>query len=305
MLSNPSFSIIIPHFNIPNLLMRCLDSIPIREDVQVIVVDDNSPDADTYLKRFSALSRPYLDFIQTSASGGAGYARNVGLKHVKGKYVLFADADDYFLPCFETILNNYQEETADIVFFNGISLDPETGISSFRANHLRKMHELYMKHPEEAKAQFRYLFGEPWCKFIRTSLIQNHHIAFDEVPIHNDTKFSYLVGYYAREIRVDPTELYCVTFRPNSVSRATSLDIEKVRTRVFAEKNRFLADRSISLFDPILLWPFQHFLSQKSLKGLTVCFRIAKSYGFSPLFILEKIYLPRIENRVKRRFNRA
>ena len=40
----PTFSIIIPHYDIPDLLMRCLKSIPVSEDIQVIVVDDNSPD---------------------------------------------------------------------------------------------------------------------------------------------------------------------------------------------------------------------------------------------------------------------
>jgi len=43
---NPTFSIIIPHKNIPDLLMRCLKSIPVSEDIQLIVVDDNSADAD-------------------------------------------------------------------------------------------------------------------------------------------------------------------------------------------------------------------------------------------------------------------
>ena len=37
-----NYSIIIPHKNIPQLLKRCLDSIPQRDDVQIIVVDDNS-----------------------------------------------------------------------------------------------------------------------------------------------------------------------------------------------------------------------------------------------------------------------
>ena len=36
----PLFSIIIPHKDIPDLLMRCLKSIPVSEDIQVIVVDD-------------------------------------------------------------------------------------------------------------------------------------------------------------------------------------------------------------------------------------------------------------------------
>ena len=62
----PLFSIIIPHYDIPDLLMRCLKSIPVSEDIQVIVVDDNSPDADTYLERYPELSRPYLEFIRTT-----------------------------------------------------------------------------------------------------------------------------------------------------------------------------------------------------------------------------------------------
>ena len=60
----PSFSIIIPHKDIPNLLMRCLRSIPVSEDIQVIVVDDNSADADTYLDRYPELSRPLFKVIR-------------------------------------------------------------------------------------------------------------------------------------------------------------------------------------------------------------------------------------------------
>jgi glycosyltransferase involved in cell wall biosynthesis len=37
-----NYSFIIPHKNCPDLLQRCVDSIPDRDDVQVIVVDDNS-----------------------------------------------------------------------------------------------------------------------------------------------------------------------------------------------------------------------------------------------------------------------
>ena len=56
----PLFSIIIPHKDIPDLLMRWLRSIPMSEDIQVIVVDDNSADAETYLDRYPELSPSYL-----------------------------------------------------------------------------------------------------------------------------------------------------------------------------------------------------------------------------------------------------
>ena len=114
---NPIFSIIIPHKGIPDLLMRCLKSIPMSEDIQVIVVDDNSPDADTYLERYPELSRPYLEFIRTTKGGGAGYARNVGLEHAKGKWLLFADADDFYVEDMYDIISSNADSEADVIYF--------------------------------------------------------------------------------------------------------------------------------------------------------------------------------------------
>ena len=37
-----NFTIIIPHKNIPLLLSRLINSIPVREDLEIIVVDDGS-----------------------------------------------------------------------------------------------------------------------------------------------------------------------------------------------------------------------------------------------------------------------
>ena len=37
-----TYSVIIPHYNIPTLLQRCLSTIPKRKDLEIIIVDDNS-----------------------------------------------------------------------------------------------------------------------------------------------------------------------------------------------------------------------------------------------------------------------
>lgn len=107
----PTFSIIIPHKDIPDLLMRCLRSIPVSEDIQVIVVDDNSAGADSYFKKYPEMSRSFWEFIRAPKNGGAGYARNIGLDRAKGKYVLFADADDFFTYCINDILDEYKNES--------------------------------------------------------------------------------------------------------------------------------------------------------------------------------------------------
>ena len=91
-----NYSIIIPHYDIPDLLVRCLKSIPVREDVQVIVVDDYSPGNEEYAARYPELTRPFVEFYTTASHGGAGCARNVGLQHARGRWLAFADADDFW-----------------------------------------------------------------------------------------------------------------------------------------------------------------------------------------------------------------
>ena len=54
---NCHYSIIIPHKNIPALLQRCLDSIPSREDIQIIVVDDNSSSTEVNFTKFPGNNR--------------------------------------------------------------------------------------------------------------------------------------------------------------------------------------------------------------------------------------------------------
>ena len=85
-----NYSIIIPHKNCPDLLKRLLDSIPERDDVQIIVVDDNSDEG-----KKPSIDRKDTEVILLDAerSKGAGRARNVGLEHAEGKWLLFADAD--------------------------------------------------------------------------------------------------------------------------------------------------------------------------------------------------------------------
>ena len=117
-MSQPSFSIIIPHYHIPDLLMRCLDSIPVRDDIQVIVVDDCSPEVDTYLLKYPALSRPFLELYHTPIGGSAGRARNIGMDHARGKWLIFIDADDFFVKDIDAILEAARDRTEDILFHN-------------------------------------------------------------------------------------------------------------------------------------------------------------------------------------------
>ena len=232
-----NYTIIIPHHNIPNLLRRCLHSIPLRDDTQIIVVDDCSDEI--YKSYLLSLEKDYshVEFYYSDICKGGGAARNIGLQHAKGRYVLFADADDFFNYCIGDVLNEYINETCDIIFFNANCLDTDTYLPKNRIQHLNTMHEEYERLPEKAIVSLKYLYGEPSCKFVKRDLIEKNNIQFEETRIHNDTKFSYLVGFYAKEVKVDHRAIYCLTERNNSVSKNTTHQAQLTRTKIFAKIN--------------------------------------------------------------------
>ena len=216
-MDKPLFSIIIPHYDIPDLLMRCLKSIPVSKEIQVIVVDDNSPDADTYLGKYPELSRPYLEFIRTTKGGGAGYARNVGLEHAKGKWILFADADDFFVEDMYDIICSYADSEADVIYFkNKAVLSDNTNIKSDRCSYRNKNIDKYLAYGDEWPVRFKTYV--PWCKLIKRNLIVKNDIRFDELMYSNDVYFSLLTGYYSKIIEVVTRVLYVVTARSNSLA---------------------------------------------------------------------------------------
>ena len=283
------YTIIIPHYNIPDLLKRCLFSIPKRDDTQVIVVDDKSTkDNISKLKSLEILFSN-VTFLYSDENGGGGKARNVGLDCAEGKFVLFADADDFFNYCINDILDEYQNEDADIVFFNASHVDTETYLPTKRVSTLQSALRMYQK--SNSLDAFRFVFGEPWCKIIRRSIIDEYGIKFDEISIHNDTKFSYLTGYYAKCVKFDNRALYCLADRSGSVSKSLANDKNYIRTRVFAEKNRFMISHEIDYFDNMMIIPLWEYLKRLDYNNFKKCLSIAKENGFSNNVCLSRLAL--------------
>ena len=276
-----TYTIIIPHHNIPILLKRCLSSIPQRDDTQIIVVDDASNSE--YTEELKNLEKEYryVEFLYQDKSGGGGMARNIGVKYAKGEFVLFADADDFFTPCFNQVLDDYKDNDSDIVFFNALSLKEEEYMPTDRADHLNNMHRLYISNPQRAILHFKYSFGEPWCKMIRKSIIDKNKILFQETNIHNDTQFSYLVGHYSSAVKVDSRAIYCYMIRKNSVSVTDSDERYLTRVKVFAQKNKFLLENNIPFYDEHYMSSFVHFKQIGDEKKYNECIQILLEYGLS------------------------
>lgn len=240
-MSNVRYSIIIPHYNTPDLLMRCVKSIPERDDIQVIIVDDNSPDADGYEQRYSGLYRKNVQIYFTKEGLGAGYARNVGLRYAIGEWVLFADADDFYVENFTILLDENYNSGADIVYFNVKSVMSDDISKPASRNNKDKLFDEYTKNSDSSL--FRCLYCEPWGKMVKNELIKSNNIRFDETMVDNDHYFSVVSGCLAKDIKVVNKPLYIVTLRKGSLSFNFADNLNKLLTRLDVETRVQLFER--------------------------------------------------------------
>jgi glycosyltransferase involved in cell wall biosynthesis len=233
-----NYSIIIPHKNIPGLLERCLASVPRRDDVQILIIDDNSDPGKVNFDKFPGAGDPYMEIAFTKEGKGAGYARNVGLTKAAGKWLLFADADDYFTDGFFGCLDKYKDSDYDLIYF---------GIDGVRAGKKQKnirgrYYDQLMKNviSNKKKEQYKYTSVEPWGKMIKRTLTTVNDITFDETKVSNDAMFSLRTAYYAKKIFFDEHKIYVYESRQGSAVSTLTLETNFDRFYVSVHINKFL-----------------------------------------------------------------
>ena len=166
-----------------------LDSIPQRPDVQVLVVEDPE-------------------------GRGGGYARNQALPQAIGRWLLFADADDFYAEGFLDVLDAYANRTdLDVVYFGFrmLAADTLTPEPIITADYIQAFDG-----SQQAEERIRFGINSPWCKMIRSSLVADNDIRFDETRIANDRFFSLQVGHFAQRIAVEKRVLYNYLHYPAS-----------------------------------------------------------------------------------------
>ena len=250
----PNYSIIIPHKDIPDLLQRCLDSIPVRDDVEVIVVDDDSDPKKVDFDHFPGLERENTRVIFSKDGGGAGHARNVGLDHAQGRWIVFADADDFFAEDFSDLLDDVADADEDIVFFDYLNVrsDDVTQLATERNRYKGFISDYLEGDPSETN--LRIFFFVPWCKLVKRELIERHRLRFDEVKWNNDMCFCVKTGCLAKTIAVRRITAYVVTLREGSLTYdlcATDEELEVrltegIKTEKWLKQQKINAGRSLT-----------------------------------------------------------
>lgn len=91
-------TVVIPTFNRENTIKRCIKSVlnQTYNDIEVIVVDDNS--TDNTFKIISQMADNRIRYHRNKKNVGACASRNLGISMAKGDYIAFQDSDDEWLP---------------------------------------------------------------------------------------------------------------------------------------------------------------------------------------------------------------
>ncbi|MBO2452408.1 bifunctional glycosyltransferase family 2 protein/CDP-glycerol:glycerophosphate glycerophosphotransferase [Actinomadura barringtoniae] len=112
----PLLSVVVPFYGVEDYLQACLESLRRQtlKDLEVIMVDDGSPDGSAAIAKAFAGRDGRFHLVQQD-NQGLGPARNTGAGHATGRYLAFMDSDDV-VPryAYELMVGSLEETGSDI-----------------------------------------------------------------------------------------------------------------------------------------------------------------------------------------------
>lgn len=277
-----NYTFVIPHKNSPDLLLRCINSIPQRIDIEIIVVDDNSP-----IDRIPTIERTGVNLIQLGEkeSNGAGHARNVGLSQAKGKWLLFADSDDYYENGFIDILDKSKDEELDILYFryynnDGINKTTDTVWTDL-------MYDNYIN-SSKTKEDIMHLglaTTSLWNKMYSHKFITSIGCCFEEIPMGNDAWFVNYAGVHARKIKVINDRLYDYLQIPSGIT-LQKRPLSHHKALIESDKKRNVLKRNAGCYDLLLPPGFNKDVVIRDFGRMTYYFLFLKRFFTEYLFFI-------------------
>lgn len=229
-------SIIIPVYNSELYIHQCLDSILnqifSKDHYELLLINDGSTDSSGQIcDQYAAADKRVRVFHQKNA--GVSAARNVGLDHARGEWILFVDSDDYLGQDYLNILEDGDE--FDFAMVN---------VNIFENGHTKNFTdyptEIITKKSFFTKFRLYPNFAGPWSKFFRRDIIDRNKLRFDcGLNFGEDALFNLQYLHSCEKIKVTNQTAYFYRESSNSLSKqkynydATKYLFDKLRSELY------------------------------------------------------------------------
>lgn len=216
-----SISIIIPVYNVAPYIRRCLESVmsqdAVEADVECILVDDCGQDNSMEIAREMMAEYQgsvHFHVVAHNNNLGLSVARNTGLEHATGDYVLFVDSDDYLLPDSLCYLLDGQRRYPDVDMIVG-------NVKDWNGNLVLHLDEdaCLLNDPDVffGKMLHHQIYLHAWNKLIRRSVLVEHNIRFIKGILFEDQSWSYMLFSHLSSVLLMSKETYFYTCNPASI----------------------------------------------------------------------------------------
>lgn len=227
-------SVIIPLYNAQHTLDACLKSVCNQKEIllEIILINDGSSDATHEMCLRYAENDSRIKFI-TRQNGGVAAARNSGLEIASGKYITFADQDDWIEPDAYTVLvKEADNENADMVVF-GYSKDMDGSVSLMQnRRHIPKI----ISEKEDLiryaffREEYRAFAAFVWNKIFKREFLEKYDITFDGTLRRGDDVlfFAEVAAYGPKTVYVDKNYYHYVQRADSVVHTLTKENIGRL-----------------------------------------------------------------------------
>lgn len=245
-------SVIVPFYNSVNVLEKAVNSILSQTYTcfEILLIDDGSSDGSKKLAENLALTDQRIKlFSQTNQ--GVSAARNLGLQHASGEYIMFVDADDWIDEHMMEDISTHLNE------FGNVDLVRLRNQKVFTRDHrFVNTNQYQVKLYEPLAFIQENLMGGYICSlFIKTEIIRHNELRFSsDMKFMEDQEFSLKCFLHAKRILYydKPHYFYYQSNSTSSLSHiknvvANSADILKCGARVYQYGLHYASDQVMPL----------------------------------------------------------
>lgn len=232
----PKITVIVPLYNCEKYVAECLQSLQKQTfaDFEAICVNDCSPDSSYEVAQAAVSGDARFCFLSLKENRGPGGARNVALDRARGKYIVFLDSDDYFVPqALQKIYERAEAQQLDDMYFNAKSFYESAAV------HKRVREDFSHRPSFNGVATGRELFTffqqreQFWAqgamRMVRRGLLEDNNIRFREGIIHEDILFTFQTLVVSQRSTFLNEPIYMRRIREGSVMGQRARSIRNVQ----------------------------------------------------------------------------